>query len=72
VLSVAACMETKRWADPAKVARTAIDAYEKQAKDGVPLAKARENVARSMSNQFDSRGRETQKQERERSNALGL
>jgi hypothetical protein len=57
--------------DAAKVARTAIDAYEKQARDGVPLDKARENVARSMADQFDSRGRETPK-ERERSNVLGL
>ena len=58
--------------DAAKVARTAIDAYEKQARDGVPIDKARENAARSMSDQFDSRGREMPKQDRERSNAIGL
>jgi hypothetical protein len=38
----------------------------------VPIDKAREDVARSMADQFDSRGRETQKKERDRSNAIGL
>jgi hypothetical protein len=57
--------------DAAKVAKTAIETFEKQAKDGVPLDKARENAARSMSKQFDSRGRDVSK-EHERSNGLGL
>lgn len=59
-------------ADAAKVASRAINTFEKETKQGVPLDKARENVARSMSEQFDSRGREMQKPERERSNTLGL
>lgn len=61
-----------RVGDAAKLAGAAIDAYAKRANDGVPHDQAREKVARSMADQFDSRGREMQKQERERSNALGL
>jgi hypothetical protein len=58
--------------DAAKVARRSIDAYEKMARNGMPLDQAREKVARSMTEQFDSRGRETHKQERERSDFLSL
>jgi hypothetical protein len=58
--------------DAAKVARNAIDAYEKMARNGVPLDQAREKAARSMSEQFDNRGREVRKQERERSDLISL
>jgi hypothetical protein len=58
--------------DAAKVARTAIETFEKQAKDGVPLDKARENVARTMGEQFDGRGKEVQRRERDQSLGLGM
>jgi hypothetical protein len=56
-------------ANAARVAKTAIETFEKLVRDGVPLDKARENAARSMTQQFDSQGREITK-ERDRSNAL--
>jgi hypothetical protein len=69
--AIAADEGRARSGDAAKVAKTAIETFEKDSKQGVPVEKARENAARSMAEQFDSRGREVPK-ERERSNALGL
>jgi hypothetical protein len=58
--------------DAARVAKTAIETFDKQAREGVPLDKARENVAHSMAGQFDSRGKVMQREERQQSIGLGI
>src|SRR4051794_27875014 len=61
-----------RVSDAAKLAGAAIDSYAKRANDGVSPDRARDAVSKELAEQFDSRGRETQRQERQRSASLSL
>jgi hypothetical protein len=61
-----------RVSDAARLAGAAIDRYAKQAEAGVSPDRARDAVSKEMSQRFDERGRDTQRQERQRDHSMSL
>jgi hypothetical protein len=70
--AVASADRQARVSDAARLAGAAIDRYAKQANDGVPHDRARDAVSKEMAQRFDERGRDIQRQERQRSASLSL
>src|SRR5687768_1071695 len=56
----------------AKIRNTAIKQYSELRHKGVEHEQARDRAAKAVTSRFDDRGRDTQRHERQRSNAMSL